>query len=328
MTTHLPIDDFNIDRLAPNARHTLFLELSPSGNGEQLGLPIMAAIGSKPGPTLIIFGGVHGDEMEGIQAIHEIWPRLRPEVMHGRVIAVPVANIPAYRAVRRTSPIDGLNLARTFPGRADGTVTERLAHYLSTLLIPRADFFIDLHTAGLTYLMPTMVGYDASGSQAGERSKEAARHFGMSVMWGHPQIAPGRSLSEAIRLGIPWLYVEASSGGRISKPVLDAYTNGVARLLMFLKILPGEVRPSNPDVHLIGSGDLDRTIPVNTAGFFAAQTSLLEDVTEGQLIGVVRDFWGETLEEVRAPRAGCVGMLRAVPPVTPGDSVCLLADKV
>ena len=328
MTTHLPINEFHMDGLAPNAKHRLFLELTPPGNGEQLGLPIMAAVGREPGPTVIVFGGVHGDELEGIQAIHEVWPRLRPETMRGRVVAVPVANIPAYRAVRRTSPIDGLNLARTFPGRADGTVTERLAHYLSTLLIPRADFFIDLHTAGLTYLMPTMVGYDASGTEAGERSKEAARHFGMSLMWGHPQIAPGRSLCEAIRLRIPWLYVEAASGGRVSQPVLDAYTNGLERLLMYLKVIPGDVTSQSPEVHLIGSGDLDRTIPVNTSGFFAAQVSLLQDVAKGQLIGLVRDFWGETLEEVRAPGAGCVGMLRAIPPVMPGDSVCLLAERV
>src|SRR5690606_17692288 len=101
--------------------------------------------------------------------------------------AVPVANLPAFYAVNRLGPIDSLNLARTFPGKKDGSITERIAHYLGEIIIPEADFFIDLHSAPAS-IMPIMAGYDAAETEAGKISKDTAMKLGMPVVWGHPDI--------------------------------------------------------------------------------------------------------------------------------------------
>ena len=322
------VEQFNPGAFVSPGKSSFFLEFCPPGNGENLGIPVLLASGRSSGKTLVVFAGVHGDELEGVQAIHEVFDKLDPDSMRGKVLAVPVANLPAYRAVTRTSPIDGLNLARTFPGKSDGTITERIAFYLSEIIIPGADFFIDLHTAGLTYLLPSMVGYDASDTAEGRTSKDAAMQLGMPVMWGHPEVSPGRSLCVAIQRRIPWLYVEAPSGGRVSQNVLTLYINVLHNLLKYLEIIPGLPERRPPAYHLIGTGDLDRTIAVNTAGFFVPRVELLDMVETNMVIGIVRDIFGETLQEVRTLKGGCVGMLRATPQVNPGDSVCLIADAV
>jgi predicted deacylase len=215
MTIHLTVEEFKPDEFPDGTRESLFLEFCPSGSGESLGIPVLIASGRQPGRTLVVFAGVHGDELEGVQAIHEVFENLNVESMNGRLIAVPVANLPAYRAARRTSPVDSLNLARTFPGKRDGTVTERLAFYLSEYIISHADFFIDLHSSGMSFVLPTMVGYDAANTVQGRESRDAALHLGMPVLWGHREVGPGRSLGEASRRGIPWLYFESPSGGSI-----------------------------------------------------------------------------------------------------------------
>ena len=92
---------------------------------------MLAAAGHGDGPTLAVLAGVHGDEYEGIRAIPRIFRALDQADLRGRLIAVPVCNVPAYRTATRSSPIDGLNLARVFPGDPRGTVTQRIAHVVT-----------------------------------------------------------------------------------------------------------------------------------------------------------------------------------------------------
>ena len=325
MAIYLDVNQFNFEKVQEAGKHSFFLEISPAGSGEQIGIPLLLANGAHPGKTLVVFAAVHGDELEGVQAIHDVFRELETNEMSGRLIAVPVANLPAFRAVQRISPIDSMNLARTFPGDKNGSVTQRIAHYLGELIIPQADFFLDLHSA-VSSLMPMMVGYDASDSAAGKISKEAALQSGAPVIWGHPDVGPGRSLCAAIERGIPWLYVESPSGRRVSPVELPYYINIVLNLLAYLKIISRETVTSSPELRLIGSGDVDRTRSVNTSGFFVQKVKLLDYVEKGQLVGEVRDLFGETIEEIRTEQAGIVAVLRANPLVSPGDSVCLVAD--
>lgn len=326
MAIYTDINNFKFEDVTETGKHSFFLEISPAGSGEQIGIPLLVANGAKSGKTLVIFAGIHGDELEGVQAIHDVFNQLNIDEMNGRFIAVPTANLPAVRTVTRLSPIDSLNMARVFPGNKNGTVTERIAHYLSDLIIPQADFLLDLHSSGVAYLMPLMVGYDANKTEVGSLSKEAALKFGTPVIWGHEEVSPGRSISSAIQQGIPWLYVESPNGGRVSPGDLPFYVNGVLHLLKHLKIISRKITLSSPKYRLIGSGDVDRVQSVNTAGFFVQNVQLMDYVERGHLIGIVRNLFGETIEEIRTEQSGYVAMLRATPLVEPGISVCLVAE--
>lgn len=326
MAIFTDINNFSFKNVTETGKHSYFLEIDSTTSDELVGIPLLIANGANPGKTLVVFAGIHGDELEGVQAIHEVFNKLKTDKMNGRFIAVPTANLPAVRAVTRISPIDSLNLARVFPGDKNGSVTQQIAYYLSELIIPQADFFLDLHSSGVAALMPVMVGYDASETNVGKASKAAALKFGTPVIWGHEEVSPGRSISSAIEHQIPWLYVESPNGGRISQLDLPYYINGVFNLMKHLKITSGRIKPSPFKFRLSGSGDVDRTHSANTAGFFVPQVELLNFVSKGELIGEIRNLFGETIEKIRSEQSGFVAMLRAVPIVNPGDSICLVAE--
>src|SRR6266702_6171464 len=113
-------------------------------------LPIFTVIRNGEGPTALLTGGNHGDEYEGPIALSRLAATLKAADVKGRVIIVPFMNYPAFRAGSRTSPIDHGNLNRSFPGKANGTVTEKIADYFQRYLLPLADYVLDLHAGGRT----------------------------------------------------------------------------------------------------------------------------------------------------------------------------------
>src|SRR4029077_10965541 len=103
-------------------------------------------VGRADGPCLVIVAGIHGDESEGVLALMELWSELDPASFTGCVVLGPVANPPAFAAHRRTSPLDGLDLNRIFPGKADGSPSERLAHRLFNSVLRHSDFLFSFHS--------------------------------------------------------------------------------------------------------------------------------------------------------------------------------------
>ncbi len=106
--------------------------------------------GNGEGPTVLFTNANHGDECEGPVALWDLAHILRAETIDGRVIIVPAMNYPAFRAGRRTSPIDGGNLNRVFPDDSAGTLTEKIADYFFCQLLPMADYVVDFHSGGRT----------------------------------------------------------------------------------------------------------------------------------------------------------------------------------
>lgn len=287
-------------------------------------LPILSARGSRPGKTLVVSAGVHGDEYEGIQALFEVFERLDVAEMSGALVAVTVSNPPAFWNGTRTSPLDGGNLARVFPGKPSGEPTEVIAWHFDQRLLAIADFYLDLHSAGVKWLMPTLVGYH-EGDEAARLGAEA---FGAPVIWCHPQIASGRTVSAAMDRGVPCLYAEARGAGRIHPDDLSVYREGVWRLLQHLGILGGDRDEIAPEVRLIGDGNIDEGAAASQRGFLQSAVSLLEDVQEGQLLGRLVDLWGRTLEEYVAPREGVVVLIHACPLVHAGEPVFLITGRM
>lgn len=317
---------FRLDTLAPRTRVSQELPIGRLPGGSELCLPVLAARGPEDGPTLALLAGVHGDEYEGIRAIPELFRALDPGQLRGRLVAVPVCNVPAFQAATRCSPIDGLNLARVFPGRPDGTITERIAHAITQEILARADFLIDLHSAGIQYSMPTLVGYARDETPLGRASEAAARAFGCEVLWGHPPdpTAAGRTVSTATDLGVPWLYTEALGAARTRPEDVDCFQRGIVNVMRHLGILPGEPELAPVKRHLLGSGNLDRPIPAGTSGYFAAEVDLLQQVKAGDILGRILALDGEVLEEIRSPRDGCVAMLRGLPMIHAGEGAALV----
>jgi predicted deacylase len=290
-------------------------------------LPLLLLRGVEDGPRVAVLGGVHGDEYEGVVAAASIWHDTDPAALRGSLVVVPIANPPAFEAGQRTSPLDGLNLARIFPGSSTGSETERIAHSLSESIIKPADFLFDLHSAGQHYAMPLLAGAYAADNDLGRRCEAAALAFGAPVYWAHPDVAAGRSLSVAVEAGIPNLYVECGGGGRVRPTDLLAYRTGVRRVLVHLGALSADCSesPPPPGLHLRSTGDVDTWLAVSRAGILVERVALLDRVRAGQTLGDVLDERGHLLERIAAPFDGVVIMARRTARVRPGDGAYLVA---
>ncbi len=266
--------------------------------------------------------GIHGDEYEGIAAIPQVFSAIKPQDLRGRLIMAPICNMPAYEAAQRSSPIDGLNLARVFPGDVNDSITSQIAWWLTRKLLPKADFLIDLHTGGIAYEIPKLIGYVQDSGELGQASLEAAAAFGAPVMWGHPLPLPaGRSISAATAMGIPSLYSEAPGGGRCDPDVVACFRDGVLNVMKHMDMISGDLKQRGLTHHLAGDGNLDTVIQAPVDGFFQREVSLLENVKWSQRLGAILDPIGVEVARVDADQDGVIIMLRGIPRVKAGDGL-------
>ncbi|WP_084037340.1 succinylglutamate desuccinylase/aspartoacylase family protein [Haloechinothrix halophila] len=291
------------------------------------GVTITTLQGPRPGPTVSLLGGVHGDEDEGVLAVLRVLDELRSSELTGTVHAVATANPVAWAAQSRVSPLDGENLARCFPGAGGDGPTHHLAADITRNLIKGADLLIDLHSAGMRYRMPLMCGF-VSDVEAADQSRRAAEAFGTPLVWAHTDSSPGRSLSVAAELGVPSIYAECSGGGSIRRHELDTYVAGVLTVLADLGMLPdpGGLNTRKEPHWVYGPGDLDSGMQAKRDGLFVSAVNAGDIVDIDDEIGRCYDYRGRLLEIVRAPRPGVVMFLRRQARTLADDVLFVLAD--
>jgi predicted deacylase len=338
----MPTDDFDVHNLKAGETWKGFLEVTCLPDGNAIRLPLLAMRGNWKGPdasqpVVAVLAGVHGDEFEGILAIREVFSRLDPDAMRGTFVGVPMTNPPAVAASTRKSPIDGLDLARTFPGDPEGTMSQRIAHCVTERIIAPASLLIDLHTAGAKYTMPLYCGYyggdDAPQTQM---SREAALAFaaaGADVLVEHtarPWLTGdksrcGATVEVATKRGIPCLYSESTGGGWLRSDVVTFYVEGVLNVMRALSVLPEPAIRVKPKRHLAGPR---YEVQAVESGLLVSDVSLLDYVQAGDRLGTVLDPVAQTVTEIRTGRAGWVTMMRANPIVYCGEmAYALVAEE-
>jgi len=288
------------------------------------------------GPHALFTGGVHGDEYEAMAALRALIGELASRTIRGRVTIIPVANAPAFDAACRTGP-DGMDLARTFPGKTDGTVTERIAAEL-TEHIRSADFYIDLHSGGASYFVYPLVGYTLHpDARVLAAQRRMARAFGLPLIWGTDPRLNGRSLSAARDAGVPAIYAEYLGGGRLSDAGVRAYMRGCRRVLAECGLI-GDDGEREPDGSLSqgrmvedareGSGHLQtrHTAPID--GFFEPRARLGARLGPGEPLGEIVDALGTHRITIPAAHGGAVIAIRVLPRVARGESVGVVLDEI
>jgi predicted deacylase len=279
---------------------------------------------------VLITGGVHGDEFEPMAAIRCLMGRLRSEAVRGRVTLVPVVNEPAFRRGQRTAD-DGLDLARSCPGRPDGSITERIAHALSEM-IRSADFYIDLHTGGTRLRVLPLVGYTLHpDGEVLAMQRRMAQAFRLPVVWGTNPNLEGRSLSVARDARIPAIYAEYLGGGSCDPAGIAAYVQGCLNVLADLGMIADLPVPS-PAAPLVveddrpGSGHMQVNHPAPCEGFFEPAVALGQRVEAGDLLGTVTDLLGDRAESICAAYAGIVLVLHTFARIEAGESIGVVLE--
>jgi predicted deacylase len=282
-----------------------------------------------PGPHLLITGGVHGDEFEPMIAIRRLMHRLELAKLRGRLTLVPVVNESAFHRGNRVAE-DGLDLARTCPGRPDGSITERTAHALSEL-IRSADYYIDLHTGGTALTVWPLTGYVLHPrAETLEQQRALARAFNLPVMWGTSAELPGRSLSVARDANVPAIYAEYLGGGRCSTEGIEAYVAGCLNVMAHLGMLD-RPQPSSRVRFAVedprpASGHMQICYPSPVDGCFEAVVELGQPIEAGQPLGRVADPLGRECVEICSTQTGRVLVLRTFPAVKQGDSLAVILE--
>lgn len=298
----------------------------PEGSDPGARIPVSVVNGVRPGPILALVAGTHGYEYTSIVALPRVLRRLDPQRMSGAVILVHIANPPGFyeRRVYRNS--DGKNLNRVYPGRADGTQTERIAYALTREVIDKATHLVDMHCGdGNESLRPYSYWLVTGDARLDAAAKRLALAFGLDhIVVSRDRPRDGASslytdVTAALR-GKPAISVESGGLGATDETSVAAQEAGALSVIAQLGIqdLPS-VRVERP-LFIEPSEVLNAPV----TGVWRPSVEKMQSVAEGTLLGRVHDAFGEPLAEVRAPFAGEVLYVVATPPVTKGEPLAMI----
>ena len=288
-------------------------------------VPVVELTGAADGPRLTVLAGVHGCEYAPMAAVRRWTRALAGRDLRGSVRAVPVLNLPAFRA--RTPflvPDDGKNLNRCFPGNPDGTLADRLAHAAFTQLIVGSDAVIDAHAGDMVEALEPFALYDAGPGEA--RALELATAYGLGYVIrqepGPDRAVGGTTSTAAAEIGIPAIIAEAGGCGLVEAAAVDAHVRGLDRVLALLGMASdpaaeaGQARPP---------ARLGRFLWLRSTGegWWEPAVRPGEQVAEGQVLGTVSSLDGaEVRQTVTAPAPG-VPMFITSSPAVAADGLLL-----
>jgi len=280
-----------VDFEADGVQHG-FLRLPYSHDASAWGaimIPV-AVVKRGEGPTALLSGANHGDEYEGPIALFDLATRLDPADVAGRVILVPAMNYPAFRAARRTSPIDGGNLNRVFPGRPDGGVTEKIADYFQRVLLPMADLVLDIHAGGKTLeFVPFAAGHLLENKEQQDKAMAAVTAFAAPYSLMLLELdAVGMYDTAAEAMGKVFVSTELGGGGSATARTAAIAKRGVANVLKYAGILVGE--PEAAASLRLDMPDSDCYVTSESAGLIEYCADLGEEVRAGDLLARVHDI--------------------------------------
>jgi N-alpha-acetyl-L-2,4-diaminobutyrate deacetylase len=308
-TIHTGID---YEREGKQVGH-LFLPQSPHEDAwGAIPIPI-AVIKNGSGPTVLISGGNHGDEYEGPIAIARLIRELDSGAVQGRLILLPSLNLPAARAGRRTSPVDGKNLNRCFPGNPEGTATEQIVFYVSHVLFPLAGAFMDLHSGGSSLqILPSAIIEPAPEPEQMGRIVAAVRAFDApwTVMINNLG-DPRTSTAAAVRAGLTVVGTELTGGGGVTREGLRVCERGVRNVLRHLGVLEGEApAPSGEAGPVYGIPGPAGYVYAPADGVFETFHALGDQVEAGEPAGAIH-FLDDPGRPPELARFACSGTLYA-----------------
>jgi predicted deacylase len=308
---------------APGQKATGYLEV-PAGVDAASRIPVVVIRGAKPGPVLALVAGLHGTEYASIIALYQLIARLDPPAISGTVIVLPLVNLASFeQMVPHVNPVDGKSMNRFYPGQPDGTQTERASWLITREVVDRCDKLIDLHGGDLDEsLRPYSYWFRSGDAKVDAASREMVLAFGLDHIIIYDDFPKDPSASRyldstALLRGKPAIAAEAGHAGTVEPEDVEALLRGCMGVMRHLGMLPG---PATLVEHPVWIEKLV-AIPSDQAGVFYPVVRRGTYVEAGMKVGSVTDYFGKTVAEIRAPAAGVVLYIRAVPSLKKGDTL-------
>ena len=312
---------------APGTTASGTLQVPAAGGDQGTTLPISIIHGARPGPVLALTAGVHGQEYPPVLALQRVLATVDPRTLSGTLVLVHVTNMPSYLA--RTiyySPADGRNLNRAFPGKPDGTLSERIADVVTRQIIDRATHVVDLHCGdGNESLRPYSYWITTGAPEVAEEGKQLALAFGLD----HIIVDRVRPLdakasvylsNTAVTRGKPALTIESGGMARTDEASIARIERGVAGLMRHLKM---RATGPEPVAHPIWI-ERSEVITSGATGIFTAAVEAGHTVAAGTLIGRITDFHGKVVQEILAPFGGEILYVIGTPAISKGEPIAFV----
>jgi predicted deacylase len=308
---------------APGQKATGYLEV-PAGLDPATSIPVVVINGAKPGKTLALVSGAHGTEYTSIIAIEKLIAALDPAQVTGIVILVPLVNIQSFELkVPHVNPVDNKSMNRFYPGKTDGTQTERASFLITKQIIDRCDYLIDYHGGDLDESLRPYAYWGPTGREDQDRiSKQMVLSFGLDhiIIWRErpTDINATRYLDNTASVrGKASIVVEAGHAGTVDSDDLALLVNGTLSSMRALKMVPGDSHPIENPVWIEKLEDVLSEGP----GIWYPLVKRGTYVSAGMKLGTITDYFGKTIAEPRAPVTGIILHVNAVPSLKKGDNI-------
>ena len=297
----------------------------PAGSDAGTNVPVAVVHGAKPGPVLALVAGIHGTEYTSIIALEKLIGLLDPASLSGTVIIVPLINVASFQQmVPHVNPIDHKSMSR-YPGDMNGTQSDRVAFVVAHQVVEQCDYLIDMHGGDLDENLRPISYWSPQGKENQDAiSRDMVLAFGTDtiIITGAPK-DPTRPTSIgnlAARGGKPTIVVESGHAGTVEPDELDVLIHGAVSVMRYLKMVPGQPSAIEHPVWI----ESMTTIASTDTGVFYPLVKRGSYVAKDEKVGYVTDHVGKILFESRAPVAGVVLFVRAVPTANKGDALALI----
>jgi len=296
----------------------------PAGVDAGLSIPVAVVHGARPGPVLALVAGSHGTEYTSIIALEKLIGTLNPAEISGTVIIVPLINIQSFeQKVPHVNPVDKKSMNRFYPGKMDGTQTDRASFLITKQVVEQCDHLIDLHGGDLDESLRPYSYWTKTGNEKQDQiSREMVLAFGLDhiiISADRPKDPQASRYLEntATTRGKPSITAEAGHAGTVETDDLNALVNGCLNVMRYLKMLPGTATMVEHPVWF----EKVATLASEQTGIFYPSVKRGTYVEQGTKVGYVTDYLGNVIFEARAPVAGVVLYVCAVPSMTKGATI-------
>lgn len=286
-------------KVLPGEDRLLKINIDRLPTGTLIDIPIYVFNAKKPGPTILVQAGLHGDEINGIETVRRMMAEKRFEVTKGAVIAVPILNIFGFIHFSRDVP-DGKDVNRSFPGTKTGSMASRMAYHYVTEIMNQIDYGIDLHTGGGQRHNFPQIRYTAEDGM----SKKLAEAFNAPISFAS-KLIKGSFRNAAYLMKKPTIVFEAGESMRFDDHAIIEGMHGISNILKHFDMISKiESKFSDPNktIHLTKR----RWLRAPTAGMFIPKVTNGSEIVKGQILGIITDTIAKRTKQIKAPFDGYI----------------------
>lgn len=303
-------------------REKNWLEFKYRATAEPIRFPVGKIYGLGDGPNLVVLGGMHGSEFAGIEAAIRLFNEVDPSSLNGTLTVGTIYNLPAFvNNLGFVVPHDGRNPATTFPGTPVGTYSEAMAYYFDQEVLSKADYFVELHGGDIPEALTPFTMHPITGDvDVDAKSKAMSMAYNIPLVTGvlmnepdNPNNPIHSAYGVAASRGNPSILCESGQQGILKMGEMETHLTGLRNVMIHLGMIPGQI------VNTARRTFLDEYIAVRSEfdGMWYPSASLGQMVKRGQVVGHIRDYFGDELAEIKALGDGLVTVIRTSPAVRP-----------